>query len=449
MDEDKRITRSASKKEEEKDPSDLSSTVRQLQEGQDGLVTTVGQIKDFMGFMRERYEELSTTVERRHEEERAREQQREEERAREWQREEEQARERRREEEQDREQRREEEQARERQREEERTLARESWEEHLAEVVLEMDRKMEESLHTGKYPAFPGASTATTGYRRTEQPRVPAPPEAGLYGDRGPPFARPVQRAHVYDGKTSWEAYQVQFEVTAFMNGWNEIEKTCFLISSLTGPALGVLETLPPEARSDYTALTQALRDRFQDTRNPDQAKAILSARRRKKGESLPELAADIERLVRQAYPACNRDAVDDLASERFLQALPDLEARRQIRLLAPKTLAETVNTTLRIEAITQQEEAAQRTPQTQRLRAMGGQKNADEGHDTLMARLQQQVEELMKWKRDHESQRESQRGPRCFHCNQTGHLARQCRQRPATLTRYGQREGAASNQGN
>ena len=403
----------------ETDPSDLSSTVRQMQEDQEGLVTTIGKMHEFMSFMRERYEELSTAVERLRGEGQARERRREEEQARERLDGEEQARERRR------------------------------GEELLTSVVLEMDSREEESRRTGRITASPGSSTATPDYGRSERPCGPASPDTGLYGDRGPPIAKPVQRPHAFDGKVSWEAYRVQFEVTASLNGWNEREKTCFLISSLTGPALGVLETLPPRDHSDYVALTQALRDRFQDTRNPDQAKALLSARRRRKGESLPELAADIERLVRRAYPACNRDAVDDLASEKFLQTLPDFEVRRQIRLLAPKTLAETVNATLRIEAITQQEEATQRTPQTQKLRAMGVQKDAVERYDTTIARLQQQVEELMKWKKDHEFHQGNQRGLRCFHCNQTGHLARQCRRRPATPPRYGQREGAASNPGN
>ena len=49
------------------------------------------------------------------------------------------------------------------------------------------------------------------------------------------------------------------------------------------------------------------------------------------------------------------------------------------------------------------------------------------------IARLQQRMEELMKWKRDYEFRQGSQRGLRCFHRNQTGSSSSQVEAAPST----------------
>ena len=40
----------------------------------------------------------------------------------------------------------------------------------------------------------------------------------------------PVQRPTLYDGKTPWDAYRIQYEMTAEINGWDESEKARFLV---------------------------------------------------------------------------------------------------------------------------------------------------------------------------------------------------------------------------
>ena len=50
----------------------------------------------------------------------------------------------------------------------------------------------------------------------------------------------------------------------------------------------------------------------------------------------LPKLATDIERLVKRTPPACDKDAVDGLFLEPFLEALTDQGAEKQVQLLAP-----------------------------------------------------------------------------------------------------------------
>ena len=53
-----------------------------------------------------------------------------------------------------------------------------------------------------------------------------------------------TQKPAVFDGKTSWDAYKTQFEIVAEINGWESQEKAAFLIASLQGQALRVLNCL-------------------------------------------------------------------------------------------------------------------------------------------------------------------------------------------------------------
>jgi len=65
-----------------------------------------------------------------------------------------------------------------------------------------------------------------------------------------------------YDGRSPWNAYRIQFEMLAKMNGWSDQEKATILAINLRGrPALAVLSE---ESRYDvYPSLVSALDSRF------------------------------------------------------------------------------------------------------------------------------------------------------------------------------------------
>ena len=74
---------------------------------------------------------------------------------------------------------------------------------------------------------------------------------------------RPLISPTQFDGKLSWDYYQVQFELIAELNGLNTSVMAIFLAASLTGPAQAVLTDLDEDARRDYYALKGALSLRF------------------------------------------------------------------------------------------------------------------------------------------------------------------------------------------
>ena len=81
---------------------------------------------------------------------------------------------------------------------------------------------------------------------------------------------------------TTWESYHA-----------------AFLATSLDGSAANVLGGMNSTKRHSYCSLVTALETRFGTTGQRELSRMKLRSRRRRKGEPLPELAEDIERLSR------------------------------------------------------------------------------------------------------------------------------------------------------
>ena len=64
-----------------------------------------------------------------------------------------------------------------------------------------------------------------------------------------PSLAKPLITPSPYDGKRSWDDYQVQFELIAELNGWNASTMATYLATSLSGCAQAVLTDLDASSR--------------------------------------------------------------------------------------------------------------------------------------------------------------------------------------------------------
>ena len=108
----------------------------------------------------------------------------------------------------------------------------------------------------------------------------------------------------------------------AEVNKWSDGEKATFLAISLRGPALTVLTNLPPEGCRTYTTLVAALDKRFGTALQTELNQMKLQSWAKKPDESLQELAGDVERLARLAYPDATDDMLDIIVKDQFLDAL-------------------------------------------------------------------------------------------------------------------------------
>jgi hypothetical protein len=106
------------------------------------------------------------------------------------------------------------------------------------------------------------------------------------------------------------------------------LQKALELATSLRGPAQAVLSDLRPDLRRSYAHLVAALTSRFQPSTQTELYRAQMKNKSRGKAQSLPELAQDIKRLTRLAYPTALMEVREQLSRDCFMDSLndPDLE---------------------------------------------------------------------------------------------------------------------------
>lgn len=164
-------------------------------------------------------------------------------------------------------------------------------------------------------------------------------------------FKPQPQKPAPFDGKTPWDAYRAQFELLARINSWSMEEKATYLAISLRGAAATVLTTLSFEKQQNYESLVAALSSRFGSEHQSELNRVRLRTRSRRREETLPELAEDVERLVRLAYPEAAEPMVELLAKDQFVDALPEEDMRLRIHQNKPVTLQDALRIALELES--------------------------------------------------------------------------------------------------
>lgn len=154
-----------------------------------------------------------------------------------------------------------------------------------------------------------------------------------------------------YDGKSSWTDYKVHFETVSKLNQWTDEIKTLKLISCMQDSALSTLGEIDTNNIPHFEELINILTKRFAPENQTELYRSQIDARIRKKGETLPELAQDIKRLVRLAYPNAPVEVRDSLAYRSFRDALNDQDLEWAICQGNRDTIDEALHLGLKYEA--------------------------------------------------------------------------------------------------
>ena len=157
-----------------------------------------------------------------------------------------------------------------------------------------------------------------------------------------------------YDGKVAWEAYSVQFEMLADAQGWDDAERILQLVSSLRGPAVEIMAHLTLSQRASYRCIVEALQRSFGHQHQTEVCRARLKRRMRQRDEPLPQLAQDVDSLVRGVYPAAPESMVDVLARDHFVDAMQDQQLQIYVKQAHPGNLQVALARALEFEAFTQ-----------------------------------------------------------------------------------------------
>ena len=155
-----------------------------------------------------------------------------------------------------------------------------------------------------------------------------------------------------FSGKDSVDEYLVQFELACRYNQWSEREQTTALLCALDGPARGILAEFDDPATASYRDIKRSLQRRFSTTDRCEVHEQAIAQLRLLKNQSIRELAQEVARLNRKAYPDLSGRQRERFAIKGLLHAISDKDAIFYIKDKDPETLEEACTLYERYEAL-------------------------------------------------------------------------------------------------
>ena len=125
----------------------------------------------------------------------------------------------------------------------------------------------------------------------------------------------------------------------ATVTGWSTQEKAAYLDVSLKGAAVNVLNGIPADRLYDYNTHLTALEAHFGSGHQAELNRMKLKNRVRKREEGLTELAEDVEKLIRLAYPDADPAMMEllGIVLDHFIDALHEEEDEAENETESPK----------------------------------------------------------------------------------------------------------------
>ena len=224
-----------------------------------------------------------------------------------------------------------------------------------------------------------------------------------------------------FDGTKKWSDFLNQFRRASKVNRWSEEDQVELLCLHLEGTALEFVNELPVSRVQRFESLVDALEGRFGTERMATIFKCELKQRKRRKGESLPDLGQDLRRLFRLAYPKSTLVEQEERLIEHFLEALGDRQCRLEVRRGRPTSLEEAIHLAMDAEAWELEEEETGKRARASRM-------DTSEPSLALLMNLTKLVEGLT----DSVKSLDAQKAPKkdtmkCYLCGEAGHFKRQC----------------------
>ena len=172
-----------------------------------------------------------------------------------------------------------------------------------------------------------GASTSTSSHDSQENPPLRIKPES---------FSA--------TSGESWLAWLRKFKSIATLNKWSPELRCQILPAYLKGLAEQTFCSLTDEQTATWSAVEQALTDRFHPKESRQVHIATLRAKLRRPDEDLHQLRCEISRLVELAYPEDPPDILNRTARDFFVGSLTPIALREKVLDLGPNTLDEALN---------------------------------------------------------------------------------------------------------
>jgi hypothetical protein len=155
-----------------------------------------------------------------------------------------------------------------------------------------------------------------------------------------------------FDGQSEpLESFLAKFEGCASQLQWSDEEKQFHLRLCLAGPAAQILWDRPSTKKCSADDVIQLLRNRYGSLGQAERWRAELKSRRRKPGESLQDLYADVLKLFTLAYPKSDQILLATFLRDAFLDSLNDRQLYVKIIEREPGDIDEALQIAIRFEA--------------------------------------------------------------------------------------------------
>ena len=164
-------------------------------------------------------------------------------------------------------------------------------------------------------------------------------------------FVTNFKKCEIYDGTTNMEDCLSYFEILSKYNNWNPDVKAFELATSLRGPALCVLTELPTAKRRSYTDIVSALTNRFEPNGLEFVHRLQWRKITRRSDQTLPELAQEVRRMTRKAFPNIPPVFRRELEIDCFLNSIDDFQLKWEALRQSPTTLDDCLNICLKFES--------------------------------------------------------------------------------------------------
>ena len=266
-----------------------------------------------------------------------------------------------------------------------------------------------------------------------------------------------------FDGLGNWTDYLIQFNLIADYYHWSNYDRALQLATHLRGTAQGVLSDLSQEQRTNFNSLVSALAARFEPVQQSELYRAKIKSRVRRKGEPIVELAQDIRKLIRLAYPSATTEVREQLSKDCFIDALNDHDLEWAVLQGKPFSVEDALKLALEYEAFQRGRrgrynevrpfstapEVQEMGPETHRGNAQQAAQSNQNGYSNRSeykrgAKRNGQRKQCNFCRRlghdegDCYQKKNLQNKRTCYYCNSTGHFIRDCKMRQRDFQNYG-----------